>query len=87
MSGDRGGCYGAIYSEYVEKALTGWPDCFVVHRYAYFSGKQSGISSKLLGFNHSQELATGWFDPIFPRWVLRRDQENWSGLVTTRNVS
>ena len=65
--------------------------CFVaskkVRRYVYFSGKQSGISSELLGFNHSQELATEWFDPIFSRWVLRRDQKNWPGLVTTRNVS
>ena len=53
----------------------------------YFSGKESGIRWELLGFNHAHELATGWFDPIFPLWVLRRDKKNWSGLVTTRNLS
>ena len=83
----QGGCYGAIYSQYVEIALTGWSDCFAVRRYVYFSGKQRGISSELLGFNHAQELATGWFDPIFPLWVIKRDQKNCSGLVTTRDVS
>ena len=53
----------------------------------YFSGKQSGISSESLGSNHAQELATGWFDPIFPRWVFREDHKNWFGLVISRNVS
>ena len=72
----QGGCYGAICRQYVEIALTGWLDCFAVRRYVYFSGKQSGISSELLRSNHAQELATGWFDPIFPRWVLGRDQIN-----------
>ena len=44
----RGGGYGAIYSQFVEIALTGWLDCFAVRRYVYFSGKQSGIGSELL---------------------------------------